>query len=158
MMQKIQNVLRQTVYYLWQTRASPRTLVPPPINALPTPLASTLPNSSQNGIGMGTAVPEAAEASLPPDQVTEQDGSGREHRLPNQNPATVEDDRDEPQLGLYASRLESKVLSDMLALVERYKLNHGEAEKGGVNGVNGRLHDGDEDLNAETMSVDSQPP
>ncbi|WWD21640.1 hypothetical protein CI109_106126 [Kwoniella shandongensis] len=49
LLDKIQYVLRQTVYYLRETRSSPQTLRPPPINSIPTPFASTLPRSSGSG-------------------------------------------------------------------------------------------------------------
>ncbi|KAK8847549.1 hypothetical protein IAR55_005408 [Kwoniella newhampshirensis] len=45
LLDKIQFVLRQTVYYLRETRSSPQTLRPPPIDSIPTPFASTLPRS-----------------------------------------------------------------------------------------------------------------
>ncbi|ORY23992.1 hypothetical protein BCR39DRAFT_590765 [Naematelia encephala] len=47
LLDKIQFVLRQTVYYLHETRVSPNTLRPPPVDAVPTPFASTLPDASQ---------------------------------------------------------------------------------------------------------------
>jgi hypothetical protein len=43
--QKIQFILRQTVYYLHETKASSNTLRPPHPNSIPTPFASTLPSS-----------------------------------------------------------------------------------------------------------------
>jgi hypothetical protein len=43
--QKIQFILRQTVYYLHETKASSNTLRPPHPNSIPTPFASTLPSA-----------------------------------------------------------------------------------------------------------------
>ena len=43
--QKIQFILRQTVYYLHETKASSNTLRPAHPNSIPTPFASTLPTS-----------------------------------------------------------------------------------------------------------------
>lgn len=47
--QKIQFVLRQTVYYLRETGASGSTLRPPPVDGIPTPFASTLPPAEDRG-------------------------------------------------------------------------------------------------------------
>jgi hypothetical protein len=50
-MQKIQFILRQTVYYLHETKASSNTLRPPHPNSIPTPFASTLPSSDKTASG-----------------------------------------------------------------------------------------------------------
>ena len=50
-MQKIQFILRQTVYYLHETKASSNTLRPPHPNSIPTPFASTLPSSDTKASG-----------------------------------------------------------------------------------------------------------
>ncbi|WVR04758.1 hypothetical protein IAU60_001769 [Kwoniella sp. DSM 27419] len=81
LLDRIQFILRQTVYYLRETRVSPQTLRPPPINNIPTPFASTLPLGDR-----------AAQR----DDRSEASGSGSE-----------------PQLGLYASRIESRLLDEM---------------------------------------------
>ncbi|KAK4686859.1 hypothetical protein P7C73_g3271, partial [Tremellales sp. Uapishka_1] len=47
LLDKMQFVLRQTVYYLHETKASPSTLRPPQPNNIPTPFASTLPSSDR---------------------------------------------------------------------------------------------------------------
>ncbi|OXC66251.1 hypothetical protein AYX13_04973 [Cryptococcus neoformans] len=75
LLDKIQFVLRQTVYYLRETRSSPNTLRAPPVNLIPTPFASTIPSLPGEGL----------------------DGHAT-------GPA---------ELGLYASRIEAKVLKDM---------------------------------------------
>lgn len=49
--QKIQFILRQTVYYLHETKASSNTLRPPHPNSIPTPFASTLPSSDTKASG-----------------------------------------------------------------------------------------------------------
>jgi len=49
--QKIQFVLRQTVYYLRETKASTSTLRPPPVDGIPTPFASTLLTGSRGRSG-----------------------------------------------------------------------------------------------------------
>ncbi|WVQ75826.1 hypothetical protein IAR50_005459 [Cryptococcus sp. DSM 104548] len=82
LLDKIQFVLRQTVYYLRETRSNPNTLRPPPANNIPTPFASSVPASSSSG--------------------TQDEGreGGQE--------AT-----EGVELGLYASRIEARVLGDM---------------------------------------------
>ncbi|WRT64617.1 uncharacterized protein IL334_001550 [Kwoniella shivajii] len=81
LLDKIQFVLRQTVYYLHATRISPQTLRPPEINNIPTPFASTLPSSRHGSEGL---------------KATEGDERGVE-------------------VGLYASRIEERVLGQMAA-------------------------------------------
>ncbi|ODO08548.1 hypothetical protein L198_00278 [Cryptococcus wingfieldii CBS 7118] len=88
LLDKIQFVLRQTVYYLRETKSNPNTLCPPPANNIPTPFASSIP-------------------SLTPASPSSPSGTRGD----------IVDDRQEAtkvaELGLYASRIEARVLSDM---------------------------------------------
>ncbi|WVQ98218.1 hypothetical protein IAU59_005341 [Kwoniella sp. CBS 9459] len=87
LLDKIQFVLRQTVYYLRETRVSPSTLRPPEAHNIPTPFASTLPTVSG-----------ASDASA---------GSGAAGENGDSSGGYG------PELGLYASRIEANVLSQM---------------------------------------------
>ncbi|CAD6568665.1 MAG: hypothetical protein TREMPRED_004688 [Tremellales sp. Tagirdzhanova-0007] len=51
LLDKIQFVLRQTVYYLRETKASSSTLNPPPADAIPTPFGTSLPRDDARGRG-----------------------------------------------------------------------------------------------------------
>ncbi|WVQ79906.1 hypothetical protein IAT38_002006 [Cryptococcus sp. DSM 104549] len=51
LLDKIQFVLRQTAYYLRETRASPNTLRPPPADSIPTPFASTISTPGEGSAG-----------------------------------------------------------------------------------------------------------
>lgn len=65
--QKIQFILRQTVYYLRETRAAPSVLRPSGVDAIPRPLAATLrsdagptPGGAEAGLGLYGARQEVA--------------------------------------------------------------------------------------------------
>jgi len=88
MNQKIQFVLRQTVYYLHETKASSNTLRPPHPNSIPTPFASTLPD-----ISALTSSNDPSAYSPHPDTKTK---SG------------------EVELGLYGKRIEARTLREMI--------------------------------------------
>ncbi|WVF69632.1 hypothetical protein IAT40_004410 [Kwoniella sp. CBS 6097] len=89
LLDKIQFVLRQTVYYLRETRVSPSTLCPPEAHNIPTPFASTIPP-----FGSGSSSTIAVGANAGDGEEEQGDGNG-------------------PELGLYASRIEARVLSEM---------------------------------------------
>ncbi|WWC59629.1 uncharacterized protein I303_102188 [Kwoniella dejecticola CBS 10117] len=80
LLDKIQFVLRQTVYYLHATKIPSSTLSPPSVDNIPTPFATTLSSSAAQ----------------------------------NNGPRGVE-------LGLYANRIEEKVLSDMVDAIKGLK-------------------------------------
>ena len=86
--QKIQFVLRQTVYYLHETKASSNTLRPPHPNSIPTPFASTLPDVSS----LSTSNDPSASSTNPETKVR----SG------------------EVELGLYGKRIEARTLREMI--------------------------------------------
>ncbi|OCF30780.1 hypothetical protein I316_07588 [Kwoniella heveanensis BCC8398] len=105
LLDKIQFVLRQTVYYLRETRVSPATLRPPSAHNIPTPFASTIPRPRQPSALTGSSGDASAqtgqEDGLLKGDVDEdgiEDGHG---------------DVDGPELGLYASRIEGRVLAQM---------------------------------------------
>ncbi|WVN87275.1 uncharacterized protein L203_102453 [Cryptococcus depauperatus CBS 7841] len=64
LLDKIQFVLRQTVYFLRETRTSPQTLRPPLANLIPTPFASTLPSSGSALASGSTSKGDKAELGL----------------------------------------------------------------------------------------------
>ncbi|ORX34012.1 hypothetical protein BD324DRAFT_638027 [Kockovaella imperatae] len=117
LLDKIQFVLRQTVYYLLETRAAPQTLRPPPVNAIPTPFASTLPEVTSASTNSTTANGTDSEKST----------------------------STEAELGLYATRLEARFLSEMVDALQRLRENAQKERQS-------------EDRLGNTMSVDPQPP
>ncbi|WVQ69449.1 uncharacterized protein L199_007666 [Kwoniella botswanensis] len=78
---KIQFILRQTVYYLHATKISSSVLIPPKVDNIPTPFATSLPQPQSQNQG----------------------------------------EQEQVELGLYASRIESKVLDDMLNALKAIK-------------------------------------
>jgi len=93
MIQKIQFVLRQTVYYLHETKASSNTLRPPHPNSIPTPFASTLPDISS----LSNSNDPSASSTNPETKVR----SG------------------EVELGLYGKRIEARTLREMINVLGR---------------------------------------
>ncbi|WWC86732.1 uncharacterized protein L201_001610 [Kwoniella dendrophila CBS 6074] len=93
---KIQFILRQTVYYLHATKISSTTLLPPSINNIPTPFATTLPN--------------------PPSQQSQQQ---------SQSDSSISG----IELGLYANRIEEKILSDIVVALKALKEEKREGNK-----------------------------
>ncbi|RXK40900.1 hypothetical protein M231_01748 [Tremella mesenterica] len=87
LLDKIQYVLRQTIYFLRQKKVSPSTLRPP--HQLPTPYAASLPP--------GTLLP-GPQASK---QLNESD--------------------EQVDLGLYASRIEARILRDIIDTLRDWK-------------------------------------
>ncbi|KAK6903550.1 hypothetical protein I203_107055 [Kwoniella mangroviensis CBS 8507] len=83
LLDKIQFILRQTVYYLHATKISSNVLIPPKVDNIPTPFATYLPQPQSQNQG--------------------------------------EQEQEKVELGLYASRIESKVLDDMLNALKAIK-------------------------------------
>ncbi|WVW78257.1 hypothetical protein I302_100210 [Kwoniella bestiolae CBS 10118] len=54
LLDKIQFILRQTVYYLHATKISSEVLIPPKVDNIPTPFANSLsPSGSKGEVGLG---------------------------------------------------------------------------------------------------------
>jgi len=91
--QKIQFVLRQTVYYLHETKASSNTLRPPHPNSIPTPFASTLPDISSLSTSNDTStISSTSDAKTKSGEV---------------------------ELGLYGKRIEARTLREMINVLGR---------------------------------------
>jgi hypothetical protein len=99
--QKIQFILRQTVYYLHETKASSSALRPPEVGSISTPFASTLPLST---------------SASHPDQ---QAGSSHQHAAVGK---AVE-------LGLYGRRMEVSVLEDVVDALRRIRRGREEGKE-----------------------------
>lgn len=152
--QKIQFVLRQTVYYLRETHASTSALRPPPANALPTPFAASLAPAvaaSQalladvKGKGRSTAgAVGEADANAPVRggiaEAASEDGP------PRSAPATAPDQGEAsraqrrvpvgPELGLYGSRMEARVLGEMAEMLGRIQAR-GREQASGIQALQG---------------------
>ena len=87
--------MRNAALYLRKTNASPGALRPPPTSSIPTPFASTIPPNSP----------------LDPSTSTTSNGN-----------ASAIGSMGEGELGLYASRIEARVLGDMMTTLEEIKL------------------------------------
>ena len=152
--QKIQFVLRQTVYYLRETHASTSALRPPPANALPTPFAASLAPAvaaSQvlladvKGKGRSTA---GADAEADADALAkgETAGGASEDGPPRSAAATAPDlgeasraqrqVRVSPELGLYGSRMEARVLGEMAEVLGRIQAR-GREQASGIQALQG---------------------
>ena len=106
MLQKIQFILRQTVYYLRETHASPSALRPPAPNALPTPFATTLaPAVAAADAGKGKGAAPDADGAL--------GGAAA-----GKNGSAVDGQRG-AELGLYGARMEARVLAEMAEALGR---------------------------------------
>ena len=110
MLQKIQFILRQTVYYLRETHASPSALRPPAPNALPTPFATTLaPAVAAADAGKGKV--RAAGAAPHADGAIGGAAAGTNGR--------AVDGQRGAELGLYGARMEARVLAEMAEALGR---------------------------------------
>lgn len=127
MSQKIQFVLRQTVYYLHETKASSNTLRPPHPNSIPTPFASTLPDisslSTSNDLSTSSTDPETKVRS------------------------------GEVELGLYGKRIEARTLREMIDVLAKLEgvVPPQLAHRSGVQDVSGGNKD------KMDMEVDATP-
>lgn len=109
--QKIQFVLRQTVYYLHETKASPNTLRPPPAGSIPTPFASTLPVLPTGPVlPNGRSEPKRSTSS-----------AGHDPTALDPTPKGSEGSGGQVELGLYGRRIEAATLREMVEVLQRWR-------------------------------------
>ncbi|RSH92328.1 hypothetical protein EHS25_008743 [Saitozyma podzolica] len=138
LLDKIQFVLRQTVYYLRETRASTSALRPPPPNAIPTPFASSLPPGAL--LSESQPQPQPHPQPQPPapaptqDRVQEGATAERSHTHPRPADGDEEggygdgDGAGRVELGLYGSRLEARSLEELANVLRRLR-DHEESRR-----------------------------
>lgn len=132
-------MLRQAIYYLRETKASTSALNPPPVNAIPTPFASSLPPSvrtalqqqqqqqdqqqdqGQSGEGLTATAPEGSGPSG--------ESSSRSATVKTVGDQQGDEEDHTPELGLYGLRVEAKTLRDIAALLERMRARRRDANE-----------------------------
>lgn len=122
-LQKIQFVLRQAIYYLRETKASTSALNPPPVNAIPTPFASSLPPSVRAALQQQQQG-QAGEGSTPiapGDGAATGESSSRAMTAKAIGKELGDEEDYTPELGLYGLRVQAKTLKDIAALLERMR-------------------------------------